>query len=107
MNKEINDKISEIIDYIKMSDNYKKYLLLKDEINNDLNIKKYLLEIKDLQKDIVKNKNKELEEELNKKINILDNIPLYREYTNTVYEINNMICIINDTLNKYFVDKLS
>ena len=48
-----------------------------------------------------------VEEELKKKEHLLNDIPLYREYINTVDEINNTYNIIENRINKYFMDKLN
>ena len=43
-------------------------------------------------------------EELDKLTSELNNNPLYREYNNVVYEINNTYGIIESSLNNYFND---
>ena len=43
-------------------------------------------------------------DELTKELN---NDPLYREYNNTLYEINNTFAIIENSLNNYFNSKLN
>jgi len=110
-NNDILAKVDEIINYIEDSDNYKKYLLIKEKMKNDQEINDLLNEIKHLQKRLANNYNKEteleLEIELEEKNNLLNNIPLYREYLNTLDEINNIYNIIENSLNKYFYDKLN
>ena len=105
LNKEILDKVDEIIQNIENSDVYKKYLFLKSQIDNNKELKKLINEVRVLQKDIVhhvKNK-KELEEKLNE----LNTHPLYLEYINTLDEINNIYGIIESNLNNYFNKKLN
>ena len=109
MNKEneILSKIDEIIEYIESSDNYQKYLLIREKMSNEQEIKELLNEIKHLQKKLANNYNKNIENELEEKNKVLNNIPLYREYLNTLDEINNIYNIIENSLNKYFYDKLN
>lgn len=108
MNKEIEDKVIEINNLIKESDNYKKYLSLKEIIKNDKEINEYLDYITRIKKLLANNidvqNNKILLEKYN---NLLNNNPLYREYKNTLDEINNTYNIIETTINNYFKDKLN
>lgn len=104
---EILKKVDEIIDYIENSDNYKKYLIIKEKMNNDQEINDLINEVKHLQKRLANHYNKQLEIELEEKNKLLNNIPLYREYLNTLDEINNIYNIIENSLNKYFYDKLN
>lgn len=103
MNKEIETKIDEIINEIKSSDLYKKYLLLKDKINSNKELMELINKVKVMQKDLVHKKVKK--EDLDKVMDELDNNPLYREYNNCLYEINNTYGIIESSLNNYF-DKI-
>lgn len=105
LNNEILNKVDEIINLIKNSDDYQKYLLLQKKMNNNKNLINLINEVKSLQKDIVHGKDKE--SELKEKMNLLDNDPLYREYNNTLSEINNKFAIVENTLNNYFDKKLN
>lgn len=105
MNKEVLDKIDDIINIIKKSDEYQKYLVLKEKINNNKELVELINKVKVLQKDVLhKKENKSKLEELTTELN---NYPLYREYSNTVYEINNTFCIIENSINYYFHDVLN
>ena len=53
-----------------------------------------------MQKDVLHKKVSE--EELEKLVNELNSNPIYREYNNTIYEINNTYGIIESSLNNYF-----
>lgn len=105
--EEILNKVDEILNYIENTDDYKKYLLIKEKMKNDIEINDLLNEIRHLQKKLANNNNKEIERELEEKNKILGNIPLYREYLNILDEINNIFNIIENSLNKYFYDKLN
>lgn len=100
MNKEIETKIDEIINEIESSDIYQKYLLLKDKINSNKELTELINKVKVMQKDVVHKKKKQ--DELDKLMDELNSNPLYREYNNCLYEINNTYGIIESTLNNYF-----
>ena len=106
MNKEILEKVDDIINYIENSKDYQKYLLIKDKMQNDLEINNLLNEIKHLQKKLANNEgNMDLKKELSLKNEILKNIPLYREYLNTLDDLNNVFNIIETRINNHF-DKI-
>ena len=100
MNNEIINKIDEIINKIENSELYQKYLDLKEKLDNNKELMTLINEVKLLQKDVVHHIDKK--ELLDKKINELNSYPLYREYSNTVFEINNVYAIIENDLNNYF-----
>ena len=99
------DKVDEIIYKIESSELYKKYVDLQRRIENNSEIMALINEVKVLQKDMVHHidKKKELEEKKKE----LSDYPLYREYINTVDEINNVYNIIESNLNNYFYSKLN
>ena len=105
LNNDILLKIDELINEIEKSDLYQKYLLLKKQINGNCMMKKMINEVKVLQKDVVHHLNKK--EELANKLDELNSHPLYREYINTVYEINNLYSIIENDINNYFQQKIN
>ena len=100
-------KVDEIIEYIESSDNYQKYLLIKEKMSNDQEINTLLNEIRHLQKLLANNYNKNIENELEEKNKELNSIPLYREYLNILDELNNIFNIIENGLNNYFYNKLN
>ncbi len=100
MNREIDEKIDEIINEIETSDIYQKYLSLKEKIKENKELMMMINKVRLMQKDVLHQKAKE--SELEELINELNNHPLYREYNNTLYEINNTYGIIENSLNNYF-----
>ena len=105
LNKEINQKVDEIINEIENSSIYQKYLSLKEKIAKDKELMELINKVRVMQKDVLhKRKDKE---DLDRLTNELNNHPLYREYNNTLYEINNIYGIIESSLNKYFNDILN
>ncbi len=103
MNKEINNKVDEIINEIENSEVYQKYLSLQKQISSNKELMMLINQVKVLQKDILNKKKKK--EDLDIVMNELNSNPLYREYNNTLYEINNTYGIIESSLNNYF-DKI-
>ena len=105
LNKEIEKKIDEIVNEIENSPEYQKYLKLKEDISKNKRLMELINKVKVLQKDYVHHLSSK--EELDGVLNKLNDDPLYREYSNTLYEINNTFAIIETRLNKYFQDKLN
>jgi cell fate (sporulation/competence/biofilm development) regulator YmcA (YheA/YmcA/DUF963 family) len=103
LNKEINNKVDEIINEIENSEVYQKYLSLQKQISSNKELMMLINQVKVLQKDILNKKKKK--EDLDIVMNELNSNPLYREYNNTLYEINNTYGIIESSLNNYF-DKI-
>lgn len=106
MNKEIENKIDEIILYIKNTDSYKNYLKARDLLDSRSDLKDIIENIKKIQKDIIKNPNnkKDLEKELNKNIKLLESDIVYDQYNMYLSEVNNMLAIFENKLNNYFSD---
>ncbi len=103
-NEEILNKVDEIIKELEDSDDYKKYLKLKEEINNNKDLVLLINKVRQLNKDFTHNLVKK--DELDNVQNELNNHPLYREYLNTISLINNELSIIENTINNYFKKKL-
>lgn len=107
MNNEILTKVDEIINYIENTNDYKKYLLLKDRISTNLEIQSLLNEIRHLQKLLANKNDMNIKKELEIKNELLRNIPLYREYLNILDDINNIFNIIETQINNYFNNKVN
>ena len=103
-NKEIEAKVLEIVDYIKESEDYKKYLKARELIESDQRLMEIISLVKKYQKEIVKNpfKKKELEEKIADCLEILNSDPTYLEYLTLQEEINNLLIIFENKINKYF-----
>lgn len=100
MNKEVSKKIDEIINEIETSSIYQEYLSLREKIKNNKELMELINKVKVMQKDVLHKKKSK--EDLDKIIDELNSYPLYREYNNVVYEINNTYGIIESSLNNYF-----
>ena len=105
MNNEILNKVDELVKEIESSEEYQNYLKLKEKINNNKELMQLINKVRVLQKDYVHHVSKK--DELNELLDELNNDPLYREYNNSLYEINNIYAIIETSLNNYFNDKLN
>ena len=105
MNNEILQKIDEINDEIENSLIFKKYLDLKKRIANNKELVLLINKVRISQKDYAHHLI--LKKELDSITNELNNYPLYREYNNTLAEINNIYIIIENRLNSYFQSKMN
>ena len=103
--KEILDKVDEIIKFIKDTREYQNYISAKKLLEEDEELNKLIAEIKEYQKSIVRGLNKkELEDKIQENLDILNSSPLYLEYNNNLAEVNNLIVIFENKINKYFED---
>ena len=104
MNKEIDNKVDEIIDYIKNTDSYKNYIKAKEILDNKEDIKNKIKEIKLYQKQIVNGiGNKvELENKIKENLDYLENDITYISYKENLDEVNNMLNIFENKINNYF-----
>lgn len=103
----IEEKIDQIISLITNSNSYKRYEVLKEEINNHDKINELVNKIKDLQKIAVKKEyNKEdinsIDKEIESLYKELNNIPLYIEYNNYLEKLDEEQLLIKDKINNYF-----
>lgn len=104
LNKEIENKVDEIIDYIKNTDSYKNYLKAKEILDSKEDIKNKIKEIKLYQKQIVNGigNKKELENKIKDNLDYLENDITYISYKEYLDEINNMLNIFENKINNYF-----
>ena len=110
MSEELEKKIDEIIDIIKTSSEYQDYQYLKNKLEQNKRIKDQVDEIKKIQKELVKKEYvKEdvstLEKEYQKKLEELEEIPLYSDFIETQNKLNKTIKQIEERFQKYFDQK--
>ncbi len=106
MEKYMNDiikKVDELINLIKESKEYREYLNLKEILRKDEDITSLIEEIKKSQRNIVRlkqnGKSFEKEEEtINKNLDLLNNFPIYVEFSYLQKELNDEFQIIKDLL---------
>ena len=104
LNKEIENKVDEIINYIKNTDSYKNYLKAKEILDSKEDIKNKIKEIKLYQKQIVNGigNKKELENKIKDYLDYLENDITYISYKEYLDEVNNMLNIFENKINNYF-----
>lgn len=108
MSNESLEILSSIISEIKESDEYKKVLLLKEEIDNDKDLVKLINDIKTLQKKYVNNKNdSDIKHELDMKNEELNKNSKFVEYNYYLDIVNKKIDLVRDKINDYFSNLVS
>ncbi len=106
---DIELKSNELIESIKDSELYKRYILLKEKMLQDKEISTLIEQVKTLQKKAVKESNKgndinSIEEDIKTKIDKLNSIPLYVDYDNTMKDLNDELQIIKNTIERCIND---
>lgn len=94
--------LEDVINCIKNSPEYLECIELKKKMDNNSEINSLIKDIKLLQKKLLRTDSIEIEEELNNKINRLNEIPIYSIYNEKLNIINEKISYVNDELNDYF-----
>ena len=108
----IESSISELFKSIEESPLYKKYKKMSDILSKDTEIKKLLDEIKILEKkatyleNIGDDRYKEVDEEIKRKADILNNNYVYQEYLNSMNEFNDELSISSKMIEKYVEEKV-
>ena len=108
----VNSSIEELFNSIENSVLYKKYMKMNDILSKDENIRKLLDEIKELEKEATYLENigddryKEVDEEIKRKADILNNNYIYQEYLNSMNEFNDEISISSKMIEKYIEEKI-
>lgn len=112
VNNLILDKVDNLINFIKNSQEYKDYIFLSEKLSSNKKVNNYINQIKKLQKEIVKKEvNHEdiskFEEEISFLLDELNKIPLYVEFTSKQEELNEIYQYIKNTLDQYFYNILN
>ena len=108
----INSSIEELFHSIENSTLYKEYKKMSDILSKDSDIKKQLDEIKELEKEatylesIGDNKYLEVDEEIKRRADILNNNYIYQEYLNKMDEFNDELSISSKMIEKYVEEKV-
>ena len=100
---DISKKSNELVGSITKSDLYKRYIELKKQMLDNVEIMSLIDKVKNLQKEIIRKKakgleTKEIDEEINQTISELNEIPLYAEYDRIQEELNNTLQVIKKTI---------
>lgn len=105
MNNEVIKEIDLLINAIKDSDEYKKYIDLTNKLDNCDDIKKITNEIKKINKELVRIESVDLINKLKDKELELNSIPLYQDYLEAVKELNYILSLVKDKIDNY-IEKL-
>ena len=108
----INNSIEELFESIENSNLYKEYKKMSDILDKDEEIKKIIEEIKELEKQatyleyIGDEKYKEIDEEIKRKSELLNNNHVYQEYLNKMDEFNDELSVSSKMIEKYVEEKV-
>lgn len=111
MNDELTSKLTEIINYIKNSSDYQKYVLINEQLKENQELTKLIADIKRLQQQAVKyeslkdlSKVATIDLHINEKLKRLETYPIYIEYIALQEDLNVLLQSIKTILDKYFYD---
>lgn len=112
MSDKVLEKIDEIIDIVKNSDQYKTYLEIVDKLRNNKEVMTLIKDIKLLQQEAVKKQSlgtsyKEIDSEIADKLKRLEDYPIYLEYTYLRDDLDQTFQNVKITLQDYINDKTS
>lgn len=103
MENTVSKAINDVIYCITNSDDYKKCILIKNQMSCNEELVSLIELIKSKQKDFIRSGDSESSknelDDLNKKLN---SYPIYVEYLKSLDKVNAMIDIVHDDLNNYF-----
>ena len=106
MEENVLSKVDELVNHIKSSFTYERYLVVKESLNNNKDIMDKIGKVKELQKKIVKLDNskksiKEEEKEIDSILKELEEYPVYLEHKELVEKLNYEYSYIKDTIELY------
>ena len=108
MNSELEKSVIDLKNYIENTLEYKKVIVLKNKMEKSSKLQKIIKEIKEKQKEYIKNgQTKEDEKVLKNLEKELNKIPIYVEYNKNLKVVNDMIFIVKEELNEYFYEKIN
>jgi cell fate (sporulation/competence/biofilm development) regulator YmcA (YheA/YmcA/DUF963 family) len=108
----INSSIEELFNSIENSSLYKRYKKMSDILSKDEDIKNMLNEIKEHEKEatylenIGDEKYKDIDEEIKRKADILNNNSVYQEYLNSTNDFNDEISMSSNIIERYVEEKV-
>ena len=108
----ISSSLEELFNSIENSSLYKEYKRMECILNKDSEIKELLDEIKELEKEatyleyIGDDKYKEIDEEIKRKADILNNKQVYREYLDKMDAFNDELAVSSKMIEKYVEEKV-
>ncbi len=108
MNREILEKLDEILGLVKDSQDYHDYQFLAKKLEKNQKATKLIADIKKLQKQLVQREAKKEdyskeEKEIEELLKSLNQIPLYTEFLEKQQELNEIYQLIHTKLEDYFL----
>lgn len=105
LNQNSYSSLTDIINYIKNSDEFIKCNELKSKMSKDESLLKIIENVKVLQKKYISSQyDVNIKQQLDDEVNLLNRNALYCEYNYYLGKVNNMIDLVRDELNRYFSD---
>ncbi|MBQ7136838.1 MAG: YlbF family regulator [Bacilli bacterium] len=106
MRDKILNKVDEIIDIIRNSEEYYKYIEISNKLKEHEEIMGLIDDVKSLQKRLVKEESLNLDisyidKEINQKLALLEAYPIYLEYIELQESLDHSIGIVKDGIEKY------
>ena len=108
----INESINDLFNTIKNSSEYKEYLNIGEVLKKDNELNNLIEDIKKLQKKSINleykgdKKYKEIDKEIDEKVKLLNNRPLYKEYLRRMNKLNDILSESSYTIEKYINEKV-
>lgn len=109
----IESSIEELFDSINNSDEYKEYKKISSILNDNIEVKELIGEIKSLQKEATKleydndDKYKEVDKVIEEKTKLLNNNKYYQEYLSKLKKFNTVLMASSSLLEDYIEEKVS
>ena len=106
------EKIEELFKSIETSEEYKSYLNIKKSIENNEEINNLVKMIKRLQQKSVRLEHennpeyKEVDKQIEEKVNKLNSIPLYKEYVSRMNKLNDILSESSKNIEDYINSKI-
>lgn len=108
----IQVKIDALIDTIKESHEYKRYIEIDKVLNKNKEINNLVNDVKKMQQRAVMleyhkdHRYKKLDDKVKELIDELNSIPLYQEYTRRLNDLNDMISYVTYNIEEYINSKI-
>ena len=109
----IESSIEELFDSINNSNEYKEYLSITEELNNNKEVMNLIDDIKKLEKEATKleyngdDKYKDIDKEIEEKTKELNNNSSYKEYLVKLKKFNTVLLASSSMLEDYLNDKVA
>lgn len=107
IDKNVEEKINDIVNCIINSYEYKRCLEIKEQMIQCGELNQLIKDIKRLQKKYIRTNENLIKQELDNKQKRLEQIPIYCEYNGYLNRVNEKLELIRETFNDYFDQKLN